>query len=206
MKKLILTLIALTFCSLIVAQESPTIKISASVIHKDTSPLYKATIVLGSGYSSLPSEVMTLESLKERYKKELETAGFPFTELKENPNDFGYETLGHKKDGVIYEYTTNSISSMRKFMQIRPLGVESIYVVSLIKINAEESQELVKLAIKQAKEKGLAIAGAMSKKLGDIVYMEDTINRWSDTIETSVYYDRPANEYRYNLDITFAIK
>jgi len=206
MKKLFSLFIALIFCTLVKGQEQGVIKISTSVIHKDASPVYKATVVIGSGYSSLPSEVMTIESLKTRYKEELEKAGFSFNTLKENPNGFGYETLAHKKAGLVYEYTTTSIADIKQFMKIRPLGVESIYVVSLIEIDTKETLHLTKLAIGNAKEKASAIAHAMGKKLGEIIQVEDIVNRWGNTIEASVYYDRPPNECLYTLDVTFKIE
>ncbi|MEM8509122.1 MAG: hypothetical protein AAF717_14920 [Bacteroidota bacterium] len=206
MRKSFYITFCLLFCLIAKAQEKPTLKISANVIHKDASPLYKATITVGSGYSSLPTEVMTLESLKQRYKQELEKEGFAFSELKESPNGFGYETLGQKKEGLVYAFTTTSMTTMRKFMKIRPLGVESIYVVSSIVIDAKETEELTTLALAQARARGTAIANAMGKKLGKIIKVEDILNQWGKTIETSVYYDRPADECQYRLDITFAIE
>lgn len=206
MKKLFSLLVVLMFCTLAKGQEQSIIKVSAHVVHKDALPLYKAIITVGSGYSSLPSEVMTIESLKARYKQELEKAGFSFNDLKENPNGFGYETLGQKKEGLVYEYTTASMADIKKFMKIRPLGVESIYVVSLIEIDTKETLELSKRAIKNAQEKASAIAKAMGKKLGKIIKVEDITNRWANVIETSVYHDRPPNECRYNLDVTFKLE
>ena len=206
MKKLIQTILCITCSTLVFAQEQPTIKISTNVIHSDASPIYKASITIGSGYSSLPAEVMKFETLKLRYKGELENAGFQFESLVENPNGFGYETLAQKKEGAIYEYTTTSLESMRKFMQIRPLGVESIYVVSIIEIDANETAALAKLALAQAKEKAAGIAFGMNRTLGKIIRVEDITNRWGNTIETSVYYDRPANECRYMLDVTFELQ
>jgi len=206
MKKLALYLFCMGLGSPALAQERATIKISTSITHIDTSPIYKASITLGSGYSSLPAEVMKFETLKQRYKEALEKAGFPFESLIKNPNGFGYETLAQKKEGAIYEYTTTSMESMRKFMQIRPLGVESIYVVSVIELDTKETQKLAKLAIAQAKTKAAAIADGMGKKLGKIVHVADVVNRWGTTIETSVYYDRPANECKYSLDVTFAME
>ena len=206
MRKLIITIFSLSVGVCAMAQEKPTLKISTNVIHEDATPLYKATITVGSGYSSLPTEVMSIESLIQRYRQELEKEGFAFSELKENPYGFGYETLGQKKEGIVYVYTTNSIRTMRKFMKIQPLGVESIYVVCSMDIDAQETQELTQLALAQATAKGTAIATAMGKKLGKIIEVKDIMNQWGKTIETSVYYDRPANEYQYRLDITFEIE
>lgn len=206
MKKIIQTILCITCSTLVFAQERPTIKISTNVTHSDTSPIYKASITIGSGYSSLPAEVMKFETLKQRYKGELENAGFQFESLVENPNGFGYETLAQKKEGAVYEYTTTSLEKMRKFMQIRPLGVESIYVVSQIELDAKETQELAKKAIAQARTKAAAIAAGMGKKLGEIVGVDDVVNRWGTIIETSIYHDRPANECKYSLDVTFELQ
>ncbi len=205
MKKKILTIAILIYTISIYAQEA-TIKISTSVTHNDPTPLYKARVTFGSGYSSLPSEVISFENLKQKYLQELDKAGFSGEVLKETPHGFGYETLGHKKEGIIYEYSTSSLQTMRKFMQIRPVGVESLYVVSIIEIDAKETEQLAQSAIAQAKEKALAVAKAMGKKLGNIIYVEDMVNRWGNTIETSVYYDRPPDEIKYSLDVTFSVK
>ena len=206
MKRFALSLLCIMFGLFAFAQQRATLKISASVIHKDATPTYRATVTLGSGYSSLPSEVMNLDLLKKRYRAELENSGFNFEALHENPNGFGYETLAQKKEGSIYTYTTTSLETMRRFMQIRPLGVESIYVVSIIEIDAGETEALAKQALTQAKEKAKGIAFGMNRALGKIVHVEDIANRWGNTIETSVYYDRPANECRYTLDVTFELQ
>ncbi|GAB1856497.1 hypothetical protein MHTCC0001_13320 [Flavobacteriaceae bacterium MHTCC 0001] len=186
--------------------QNQNITISTSVTHSDATPLYKALITVGSGYSSLPSEVMTIESLKERYKNALEEAGFTWQALKENPNGFGYETLSNKENGIIYQYTTTVLEDMRKFMKIRPLGVESLHVISVIEIDEEEHLKLVQLAINDARLKAKAITNAMGATLGHIIKVEDITNRWGNTIETSVYYDRPPNECKYTIDVTFKIE
>lgn len=206
MKTLVSFLLCLSLCSILKAQEDSVIKISAMVTHKDSAPLYKAMVIVGAGYSSLPSEVMSLDSLKSRYKAAIEDAGFSWDNLHENPNGFGYETMSKNEDGTIYEYSTSSIGDMRKFMKIRPLGVESIYVVSVIEIDTKETEHLTQLVIKQATAKATAIAQAMHVDLGDVIRVEDVTNRWGNTIETSVYYDKPANECKYIMDVTFKIK
>ena len=205
MKKIMISLLCIALGTFTYAQEQESIKISANVIHKDATPTFRATVTLGSGYSSLPTEVMNLDLLKKRYKEELENAGFQFEALQENPNGFGYETLAQKQKGTVYTFTTTTMETMRKFMQIRPLGVESIYVVGIIEIDAQETTKLVKLALAQARKKALAIALGMNRNLGKIIQVEDIGNRWGETIETSIYYDRPADECRYTLDVTFEL-
>ena len=52
-------------------QPENVIKVSAQAVHVDSSPVFKAMVSLGS-YSSLPTEIVTLDAMKAQYKKVLE--------------------------------------------------------------------------------------------------------------------------------------
>lgn len=206
MRKIIHTIICFAFCTLLVAQEESTIiKVSAHAVHNDPTPTFKAMMSVGSAYSSLPSEIITLENMKEQYKKVLKTNGINWNELKENPNEFGYETMGYEKEGIIYEYNTNSVSAMKKFLKIKSLGVQRLSSVAVLTIDSEEARQLSKIAILRARERASIIAEAMGKTLGEIQEVEDLNDRWGDKKETSLYYDQPTAEYKYFIHVTFKV-
>lgn len=206
MKKLSNFLLCLIFCALANAQETTTLKVSVGgVTHRDSLPIYKATVQLGTSFNSYSSDLITIASLKEGYKQALKENGIDASLLLESPNGFGYETLGYQTEGAVYTFTTTSLKEMRNFMKVRPLGVESLYVVCQMQLDQKETEALIKTALLQAKIKGRAIADAMRKKLGKIKHIDDRSNKWGNTFETTVYYDRVPYEYEFTLDITFEI-
>lgn len=207
MKKVLFSALVLFFPLLLIAQRPPAvIKVSARAVYIDPSPIFKATVTVSSTYSSLPEEMVTLEKLKKKFKEALQEKNIPWSDLKENPNDFGYETLSYPKEGVIYEYVTTSISSMKKFLEIKSLGLQQLNSVCIINIDANEAKKLIEIALKKAKERALIIAEALGKQLGDIQEVEDLNNRWGEEVESSLYYDRPAAEYIHMINAIFTIK
>ena len=126
MKKLLLTSFVLLLPLLTSSQEKSTIKVSAHAIHKESSPTFKALIAVSGAYSSLPDELLTLDNLKTKLKEAIQKKGIPWSDLKENPNDFGYETIRFDQEGTIYEYVTSDISAMKKFLQIKTLGLQQL--------------------------------------------------------------------------------
>ena len=207
MKKVLFSTLVLFLPLLMIAQRShAVIKVSARAVHIDPSPIFKATVTVSSTYSSLPEEMVTLEKLKKKFKEALHEKGIPWSDLKENPNDFGYETLSYPKEGAIYVYTTSSVSSMKKFLEIKSLGLQQLNSVCTIKIDANEAQKLSEIALKKAKERASIIAKAMGKQLGDIQEVEDLNNRWGQQVENSLYYDRPAAEYIYMINAIFTVR
>jgi len=184
------------------SQENTTIKVSAQVIHIDSSPTYKATMSLSPAYSSYGANDMSLEELKSHYKNALESKGIPWDEVKETPYEFGFETMGYDKEGAIYEFTTTSTEKMRTFLRTKSLGLQRLNIIAILEIDAEESKNLYEAALKDARTKATTIATALGKNLGDIVVIEDN-QYMGKQVETSIFYDRPVGEYIYSLQVVY---
>ncbi|MGC1471605.1 MAG: SIMPL domain-containing protein [Psychroserpens sp.] len=206
MKRIVLIISVLLLPFLSIAQQLTTIKVSARAIHIDKSPEFKAIISLSNTYSSLPSEMTTLDILKKQYKEALEEKGFSWSELKENPNDFGFENMGRDKEGTLYEYRTKSLDKIIKFLKVKSLGVSLISYVSIITIDDDEATKLSKNALNTATSKATIIANVMGKELGDILEIEDLNSHKGEEIETYLYYDKPAAQYIYILNVIFSVK
>jgi len=180
-----------------------TIKVSARAIHIDPSPTYKATVSLSTVFSSYAVDGMDLPQLKSHYQKALESKGISWNELKETPYEFGFETMGYDKEGAVYEFTTTSTEKMRAFLGIKSMGLQRLNAIALFEIDVEEAKTLYESALQDARIKAEAIAKTLGKKLGEVMIVED--NQYiGKQLETAIYYDRPAGEYIYTLQVTFA--
>lgn len=185
--------------------KNTTIKVSGRAVHVDASPTYKATLSLSPAYSTYGADSMSLDELKSHYKETLESNGILWSEIKETPYEFGFETMGYDKAGSVYEFTTTSIEKMRAFLRIKSLGLQRLNIVAVQEIDAEELKKLYEVALKDAKAKAIAIASALDKKIVRILTIED--NQYvGQKVETSIFYDRPVGEYIYGLQVIFETK
>ncbi|MGC1204536.1 MAG: SIMPL domain-containing protein [Flavobacteriaceae bacterium] len=207
MKKIVILISVLFVPLLLIAQQpSTTIKVSARAVHIDDSPEFRAIVSLSNAYTSLPADMTTLDVLKSQYKKALEEKGISLSDLKENPNDFGYETMAYGKEGTLYEYRTKSIEKIKEFLQVKSLGMQVTSYVSIFTIDDKEAEKLSQQALASAKARALIIAKTMGKELGDIQEVEDLNNRWGEEVETHLYHDTPAAQYVYMLNVVFTVK
>ena len=207
MKKIIFFIAVLFVPFLMHAQQSPTIiKVSARALHIDSSPEFRAIVSLSNAYSSLPAEMTTLKILKKQYKEALEAKGISWSDLKENPYDFGYETMFYGKEGAIFEFRTTSIEKMKTVLTVESLGMQLVKSVSVITIDNEEAAILSQQALARCKERASVIANTMGKELGDIIEIEDLNNRWGEEVETHLYYENSPAEYIYMLNVIFSVK
>ncbi|WP_159075788.1 SIMPL domain-containing protein [Muricauda brasiliensis] len=205
MKQLLYVLLALMSISMAAQEQSATIKVLARAIHTDSSPTYKATVSISPAYSSYASDGMDFEELRSLYQKALELNGIAWEELKKNPHEFGFETMGYDKEGVIYEFSTPSIEKMKIFLSIKSLGLQRLNSVAVLKIDENGAKLLYGKAMEDAKLKASLIALALGKELGDVVTVEDN-QHLNEQVETAIYYDRPVNEYIYSLQVVFKTK
>ena len=182
------------------------IVVSASASYIDTNPTYKATVILGSGYSSLPDELMDLEKLKSQFKEQLKKLEIPYSELKEKPYEFGYEIIGHEKEGIVYEYETKSVSKMTSFLKVSSLGLQHYGSYVIIRLDDKAMEEISKKALANATKKAQHYANALGKNLGSITKIEDIQFIKGNTVEQSLFYDRQANLYLHSVNVTFKIE
>lgn len=205
MKHLFYLIFALSPLLGISQEKNTTIKVSARAVHTDPTPTYKTTVSLSTAFSSYVADGMDLEELKSRYKKALESNNISWSELRENPYGFGFETMGYDNDGVIYEFTTTSTEKMRAFLKTRSQGVQRLNTMAVLDIDPEESKKLYETALKDAKTKASTIATTLGKELGNILLIEDS--QYIDKqVETTIFNDRPVGVYIHFLQVVFAVK
>ncbi|RIV72850.1 SIMPL domain-containing protein [Flagellimonas aequoris] len=203
MKHLLYFILALLPFLGISQEKATTIKVSARAIHMDPSPTYKAIVSLSTAFSSYAADGMGLEELQSHYKKALESSGISWSELKETPYEFGFETMGYDKEGAVYEYTTTSTEKMRAFLGIKSLGLQRLNAIAILEIDSKESKKLYDDALNDARTKAAAIAQTLGRELGEVMVVED--NQYvGKQVETSIFYDRPVGEYIYSLLVTFS--
>ncbi len=207
MKNIVVLIYILIGPMFLLAQEQPsTIEVSARAIYVDPSPEYKASISISSTYSSLPQEMVTLDKLKKEYEEALMQAGISWSDLKAHPNDFGYESMGYNNEGVLYEYRTNSVEKMKRFLKVKTLGVQLLDQSAIIYIGEKEAQGLSQRALDDAKSSATIIATAMGKQLGEIIKVVDSNNLRGQKIENFLSYNSAPGQYVYLVNVIFAIK
>lgn len=192
---------------LLSAQEQSTlIEVNARVVYIDPSPEYKATVSISSTYSSLPQEMVTLDKLKKQYDEALIDVGIPWSDLKDHPHEFGYESMGYNNAGVLYEYRTNSVEKMKDFLKVKTLGVQHLDYVAIISIDEKEAKDLSQKAIEKARSSASIIAKSMGKELGEIRKIADSNNLWGQKIENFLSFNRAPGEYIYVINVVFEVK
>ncbi len=193
----------LLLCAYTNAQETATIKVSGTVNYIDPNPLFEAIVSLGTTYSSLPSEAVSLEQMKTNYLEALYKKGLDTLEVKEDSD--AYEYLGYEKKGTIYRYETKSLADYQKFMSTKTFGIQRLsYGCSSI-LDEKMAGELSKKAIANARALAESIAKGMGKKLGEAVQVIDR-NEINYKVFTSLYYDRKPGENIYRVEVAFSLK
>ena len=202
MKKIFLILCCIPlFC---MAQEATTLKVNGRVLHIDKTPVFTGSITLSGTYSSLPSDAISLDQMKEKFFNELQKKGLTASEITENA--IGYAMLGYEKEGTIYEIRTNSLDKMLRFTSIKSFGVQRFKSVALIVIDEEENKVLARKALENATLKAKGIAQAMGKKLGKIVRIEDYNNLVNIELEKYLNSDEPAGKRIYELNVVYTLE
>ncbi|GMN11708.1 hypothetical protein MTsPCn9_28910 [Croceitalea sp. MTPC9] len=152
--------------------QSNTVSVSGKSLVERKTTLYKAKISLNMEqlYYSDPT-CKSLEDLKDKYFKELETYGVDPNELVEKKMEF--IAYGYQREGTVFELETTSEEKIKKLAQIKMTGVTVQYQFKSV-IDAEQREKLLKEALVNSKENALRICKAINKKLGDIISVTDT--------------------------------
>lgn len=208
MKKVLFLVLVLFAPLLIIAQQQPTlIKVRGHAVHIGSKPVFKAKISLSGNYSSLPAEMLTLDKLEKQYKTALEAKGISWKNLIKDPYEFGFESMGFDKEGILYEYQTKSIKKMKNFLDVKSLGMQVLSYVCIITIDEEAALTLSKKALDKAKERATTLAHAMGKQLGEIQEIIDLNSlSWGEEVESILFYDRPVGEFQYRINVIFTAK
>lgn len=206
MKKDILTLVFTLLPMLFFAQERDLIQVLGRTSFVDPEPRYQSYIALSLDQANTDGTAENLDQLKEEFKQVLEQKGLSWDSVKETPNTFGYETLNYLKEGIIYEFNTASAEQMKRFMTLRMTGLSRLMSSAIIVIDMDEAKTISEKAIKNAEQKAQIIATASGRKLGKIAHIEEQYSLIDEEIKTSIYFDRPGNEFFYNINVTYTLK
>ena len=208
MKTQVITLLSCILCSWAIAQQQPnTIRVNAKTVYVDPEPVYKAEISLSAAYSGSENNMMSLNQMKELFKKTLEEAGLSWKNIKEHDGLFGFETMGFKQEGVIYEYKTASVKEMKRFLNIKMPILQSLDAASSIELNSQEADKIIQMTLDKSYKKATLLAKAMKRKVGKIISIsENTGSLIGKPYDTSLYYDRTPGEFYYDLMVVYELK
>ena len=208
MKTQIITLLCCLLCSWVMAQQQPnTIKVNARVVYVDPEPTFKATVSISSAFSSFDNDMMSLTQIKEHFKKTLEDNGISWNAIKEHEGTFGFETMGYKKEGAIYEYNTSSAEAMKIFLNIRLPILYRLDATSVIELDSQEAEKITLMALEKASKKATLLTKAMKRELGKIISIEQNIGDMvGKPFSTTLYYDRIPGEFFYDVSVVYELK
>ncbi|MDO6516011.1 hypothetical protein [Zobellia uliginosa] len=207
MKTQSITLLLLFLCSLSMAQQQPnTIKVNARATYIDPEPVFKADISLTDSYSDQSINKIQIDQLRAHFKKLIEENGLSWKDIKEHPGTFGFETMGYKKEGIIYQYETKSAENMRQFLKIKSPLIQSLNTTSYIQIDKSEAEKITQMAFDKSYEQASLLAKTMNKDLGDIISVQENGSVYGKQYGVSLYYDRPPGEFYYDIVVTYELK
>ncbi len=208
MKTQVITLLCCIICNWAIAQQQPnTIKVSARVVYVDPEPTFKATVSISSAFSSFDNEMMGLVQVKEHFKKTLEDNGISWNTIKEHEGTFGFETMGYKKEGAIYEYETSSADAMKVFLNISLPFLYRLDATSVIELDSQEVEKITQMALEKAYKKAALLTKVMKRQLGKIISIEQNIGDLvGKPFATTLYYDRIPGEFFYDVTVVYELK
>jgi len=206
MKKLILTLVSLTFCVLIEAQEKNTIKVNSRILYIDPSPTFTADIALNGTFLIKDDNKTELDKIKQDFKNAVEENGLSWADVKEYPGTFGYETMGYNTLGIMYQYETKSVEDMKRFLNIRLPSLTRLDIRSTIEIDEHEAEKITQMAYDKALKQATLLAKPIKKQVGEIIAVEENGGLLSKPYAVTVYYSRPPGEYFYDIEVTYELR
>ncbi len=208
MKTQIITLLCCILCNWAIAQQQPnTIKVNARVVYVDPEPTFKATVSISSAFSSFDNDMMSLNQMKEHFKKTLEDNGLSWNNIKKHKGTFGFETMGYKKEGAIYEYETSSAEAMKIFLNIKLPILYRLDATSVIELDNQEAEKITRMALEKAAKKATFLTKAMKRQLGKILSIEQDIGDLvGKPFATTLYYDRIPGEFFYDVTVVYELK
>lgn len=172
MKKLTF-LLALLFCSLCIAQTANTLEVYGTANFTKEAKEYKTTIVLSMDQMYYAgTQFSNIEELKTAFLSEIKAKGVNTSKLTEKP--FDYYSLGYQREGTVFEFVTNSKDEMIKVMMVKTGGATSQTVqVKADNLSDAKYNELLGIAIADAKKNADRLASKVNKKVGDIVSISE---------------------------------
>lgn len=200
MKRIVLSIALILIAMPTFAQQSPN-NITVNGVHQYTiSPEYKAKMIVSLNNVYYDTQSTNLEEIKSTYMERLTKAGIDVSGIKED--DLGYALLGYEKDGVVLEYTTNSLEMMKTFLSVRSLGVSKSDSNLSVELTDEQMATYAKAAFDNAKSKAEAIAKKVGRSIGKAIYINDSNYK---KLSESMYYASPLNTKDYYISVSFEL-
>lgn len=207
MKKQLVTLLSYILCHWAIAQQKPnTIEVSARTIYVDPEPIFTSEVILNRD-TSLDPNAMTLDEIRENFKKVLAKNDLPWKNIKEHKGVFNYEAVGFGQEGILYSYKTTSIKEIKRFMAIKFPMLQKLRTTSSIEIDSEEAEEIIRITLDKTHKQAILLAKAMRRTIGKISSIStDTKELIGKPYETTLNYYRPPGEFFYDIEVTYELK
>ncbi|MFI8603179.1 SIMPL domain-containing protein [Cellulophaga baltica] len=200
MKKYIIQTFILLFTMTAIAQTAPpSISVNGTTTHT-IKPTFNAKMILSLNNVYYDAPGMTFPELKESYLAALKKHGIDLTALKEDK--FAYELLRYEKEGTYFEFETNSIETLEKFISIKAFGVSQSDSSFEYTLTDDEIATYAKAAYDNAKAKAEAIAKKIDRKVGKAIYIHDSS---SNKMSESLYYGSDFSKRDYQISVSFEL-
>jgi hypothetical protein len=172
MKKLTF-LLAFFLCSICIAQTTNTLEVYGTANFTREAKEYKTTIILSMDqiyYAG--TQFSNISELKTAFLSEVKAKGVDASKLVEKP--FDYYSLGYQREGTVFDFVTISKDEMIKVLMIKTGGAISQSVqVKADNLTDAKYNELLGMAIADAKKNADRLASKVNKKAGDIVSISE---------------------------------
>ena len=201
MKKIISSIVLTLISATTFSQKIVSDNITVSGQHTYTiEPAYSAKMIVSLNNVYYDAQGMTLSEIKSGYIDKLVKAGISKDKLKED--DLAYALMSYEKAGTIVEFRTESLDEMKRFLQVKSIGVSQSETRLNVRLTEEEMANYAKAAYDDAKSKALAIAKKIGRELGKALYITD-----SNTKETNeaLYYASPLKQREYFISVSFEL-
>ena len=200
MKKTAISLILVFITMTTFAQNIPN-SITVNGEHEYViKPEFEAKMILSLANVYYDAPGMTLPDLKSTYLNNLEKAGISKSSISED--ELAYAIMGYEKEGTVIKLKTKSTEEMKKFLNVRGLGVTKSDANLSYVLSNEEMANYTKLAYEDAKAKAMAMAEKIGRKVGKALYI--TNSNSNETVE-SIYYATEINNRKYNISVSFEL-
>ena len=200
MKKSIV-FIALLITSMTAIAQSYTNNITVNGVYKyNIAPEYTAKMILSMSNVYYDAQTVTMSEVKSAYLDKLAKIGISSDRLIEN--DLNYAMMGYDKDGTVIEFKTKSLDEMKQFLMVKSMGVTKSDTMLDIELTETQMADYAKGAFDNARKKAEAIAVKIGKKIGEVVYLNDTNYK---KISESMYYGSPTNTKDYYISVSFEL-
>ena len=200
MKKSIV-FIALLITSMTAIAQSYTNNITVNGVYQyNIAPEYTAKMILSMSNVYYDAQTVTMSEVKSAYLDKLAKIGISSDRLIEN--DLNYAMMGYDKDGTVIEFKTKSLDEMKQFLMVKSMGVTKSDTMLDIELTETQMADYAKGAFDNARKKAEAIAVKIGKKIGEVVYLNDTNYK---KISESMYYGSPTNTKDYYISVSFEL-